>query len=190
MSDPAHVLVLGHSFIARLEKFIQASPSRDNFGFSNDVVHLVGIPGANIARLVSRFHRYASSSYKLVCLQCGGNDLSRPNFQPNQVVAAIIDFVHSLLRCGVQKIAVCQLFRRERTRRHKGDVPISVYNARVAETNDLLARSLEIPGVVFWKHTREIWNENELLCQDGVHFHNMKPYYRSIKGCILYSLKR
>ncbi|OWF49199.1 hypothetical protein KP79_PYT20610 [Mizuhopecten yessoensis] len=184
------VLVLGHSFITRLSRYANELPSRANLGLHHDVVEYHGFPGAGINRIYREFsRRFRGSGFDVVCLQCGGNDLSCPSADPDTVVQEICTFVDWLVQsCGVQTVAVCKLFFRASTQAHKGDVSVHVYNERVSRVNTFLAQRLCCPQTIFWDHRRSIWDVFSLLNADGVHLRDQKPYYRSIKSCVLFAL--
>ncbi|XP_069110315.1 uncharacterized protein [Argopecten irradians] len=141
MASRRNVLVLGHSFISRLSRYVNELPSRSNLGLQYDSVRFTGLPGGSINRIVREFSRsYRESHFDLVCLQCGGNDLSSPSADPESVVRELCAFVDWLLDIGgVRKVAVCKLFFRASTRTRKGDVSVEVYNDRVSQVNSLLA---------------------------------------------------
>lgn len=186
-------LVLGHSFIARLERYALDLHGQANLGLDRDYVTFHGLPGAQICRIRSALKRiFAGNRYDAVCLQIGGNDLSSHSANADRVADGIIELATCLLaRFGVRVVYVCALFERAKTRLHKGDVSVAIYNERVARVNALLSSRLHAePFIVFWSHCRSIWNEHALLSADGVHFKHMKPYHRSIKSCVLNALSR
>lgn len=190
MASRRNVLVLGHSFISRLSRYVNELPSRSNLGLQYDSVRFTGLPGGSINRIVREFSRsYRESHFDLVCLQCGGNDLSSPSADPESVVRELCAFVDWLLDIGgVRKVAVCKLFFRASTRTRKGDVSVEVYNDRVSQVNSLLAERLCMPRAILWDHRRSIWNVFPLLHTDGVHLRDQKPYFRSIKSCVIFAL--
>ena len=43
-------------------------------------------------------------------------------------------------------------------------------------------------AATWWSHGRHLWELGQLYGKDGVHFANMKPYYKSVRGCVLKSV--
>ena len=86
-------------------------------------------------------------------------------------------------------VVVLSLLPRLSTRLYKGDVSVAVYNERVVEINTMLKERM--CGEQFcklWKHER-LTNISQLYAQDGVHFLQQKPYYKSVRGVVLYGLR-
>lgn len=186
------VLLWGHSFIRRLGQYVSDEPSRGNFGLQSDCVSFLGYPGGTIDRLLSHLRSDIFSRRPcVVCLQIGGNDLSSPIMTPSILLSKFKTLIDRLLNTDfVQFVVICELFPRNRTRLNRGDVSVSVYNERVAEMNSLLASELEVrPRCKFWRHGR-LSNSVRYYGNDGVHFANQHPYYKSIRGCILFSLSQ
>ena len=130
-------LVLGHSFICRLNEY-NLNKGINNFGLMNNEIHLKGIPGGTVNTILSNLHRILSRNgqYSVVCLQIGGNDHTR------EYTRVVFQSILSLLQIlkssyNIPNAYVCQLFKRAKTRKHKNDVPIEVYNKRVEEINEL-----------------------------------------------------
>lgn len=187
-SNGRHVLVLGHSLISRLRDFTNDNIRMNNFGFVEDSVCLVGFSGGTLDVLNSQLRHILTSDtkYYAICLQIGGNDLSRPENTVVKVHQSILRLIHLLKNMYlIRNIFICQLFKRSKTRKYKNDVSVEEYNIRVEQLNDLL---INTNNIQFWKHDAYIWNPFELYGSDGVHFKNMKPYYKSMKGCVLNSL--
>ena len=129
----------------------------------------------------------------MTCLQVAVNDLSQPKNHPGLVVLNLCRLIDILRgQYHVRRIVVCKFVQRAKTRRHNGDVSVFVYNNRVRTTNALLEK--EFSGrqdVLLWYHDKytSIWNELALYIKDGVHFSDDRPYYKSLKGCVLFGLR-
>lgn len=182
-------VVLGHSLVSHLSRHVNSTGALKNFGLKQDEVFCRGISGA----LVPTIRRALPSLLRniqpnVVCLQIGGNDLSHPAASAISVVDNILLLVHYLLQnTSITHVNICQLLPRARTRKHKGDVTVQLYNERVAEANALLSNRVHSNvSVTFWSHHRDMWNPLELYGPDGVHFAKIKPFYRSIRGCVLH----
>ncbi|OWF43151.1 hypothetical protein KP79_PYT14829 [Mizuhopecten yessoensis] len=186
------VLVLGHSFISRLEQYVRKDERCWNVGLRSDMINMTGFPGGTTSNLINRLQRGdIMAGKRTVCLQIGGNCLSRPENTPDVVVRNIANLVGILeTEYGVQCVVVSELFRRLKTRQHKKDVCVDIYNTRITQTNSLLRDVIsQLPGCGFWTHGAHIWNEFELYGADGVHFKDMKPYFKYMKGCVLLALR-
>ena len=188
---PRRVMVVGHSLISRLGQYASASTDRHSFGLTFDDVKFFGIPGGSVFDITKKITTNLQCfTPDVVCCQIGGNDLSHPGAKVEVVVDRIGVTVNDFLRnVHVKHVSVCELFVRAKTRAFKGDVSIDVYNDRVRKVNSLLQAELCSDEVTFWSHSREIWDVRQLYAQDGVHFTNNKPFYRSMKGCVIQALK-
>ena len=80
-SSPPSVLVLGHSFIQRLQDDLRSHfdlRADDTFGLSDGAIaHLHGVGGLTVARLRRDLGIVSSLSPQLVILEIGTNDLAR-----------------------------------------------------------------------------------------------------------------
>lgn len=185
------VLVWGHSLIRRLEEYCDGQAFAHNLGFRLDShrVHVVGYSGGTIDRLRRHIDDVYFYRPDLICLQIAGNDLSRPDQTPDVVLTNLTALVEQLFGARfVKYVVVLELFPRQKTRLHKGDVVISVYNTRVAEVNSKLRDTLT--GSVFckfWRHDR-MTDLNNLYDSDGVHFVAQHPYFKSVRG-VLFGIK-
>jgi len=124
------VLIVGHSFIRRLERHVRRSGgARRLDGY---YIEFLGLPGADVGRLHGYIRRYQDlSRIRAVYLEIGSNDLS--TLRPvDDVVDDIIRFAHYLIRYGVRRVVIGEiLFRTERLRYW---MPISVSQYNYAET--------------------------------------------------------
>ncbi|OWF36456.1 hypothetical protein KP79_PYT06021 [Mizuhopecten yessoensis] len=186
------VLVWGHSLIRRMGQYCDEQTSTTNLGFRQDShsIQMVGYSGGTIdtlRRYMGDIHFYRPD---VICLQIAGNDLSRPELTPDVVFKNFTSLIEQLFAAPfVQYVVVFELFTRLRTRSHRGDVDIHVYNQRVKELNSRLSSALD--GSVFckfWRHDR-MADLTRLYDSDGVHFKRQHPYFKSVRGGVLFGLK-
>lgn len=189
---PKSVLIWGHSLIRRLAKFCDEKPTTVNLGFRPDShqIHMVGYSGGTLDTLHSHMDDIYYFRPDVVCLQIAGNDISRPDMTPEVVFDKFSTFVEQLFTAPfVRYVVVLELFPRLRTRSHKGDVDIDTYNQRVKDINNRLQTLLA--GSVFckfWSHERMTDLVN-LYDHDGVHFKRQQPYFKSVRGGVLFGIK-
>ena len=192
--EPPVVLVLGHSFISRLNHFISRDPSKDNLAlektsvlsFMFDVGH-DNQPG-NIFSASSQLDLVWELSPDAVVLDIGSNDLCDRWSTPETTMAAIVDLALRITRIpSVRHVLVCEIIPRLFLPKWKPN-----YNAHVHETNRLLATVLEgLPNVHFWRHRSFSQIPRKLFLQDGFHLNDvgMLRYYRTIRGAVMKAYK-
>ena len=143
--EPPVVLVLGHSYISRLNHFISRDPARDNLAlekssvlsFMFDVGH-DNQPG-NVFSASSQLDLVWELSPDAVVLDLGSNDLCSSGSTPETTMTAIVDLALRITRIpSVRHVLVCEIIPRLFVPKWKPN-----YNAHVHETNSLLAKSLQ-----------------------------------------------
>lgn len=192
--EPPVVLVLGHSYISRLNHFISRDPTRDNLAlekssvlsFMFDVGH-DNQPG-NVFSASSQLDLVWELSPDAVVLDLGSNDLCNSGSTPETTTMAIIDLALRISRIpGVRHVLTCEIIPRLFVPKWKPH-----YNAHVHETNRLLAKSLEcLPNVHFWRHRSFSTIPRKFFSQDGKHLNEagMLRYYRTIRGAVMKAYK-
>lgn len=184
---PVHVIVLGHSFVSRFQRFCDER-SINHLGLDPSYfnVEYVGFGGLSL-RQRRRLHSYDQTKLKkadLVILDIGSNDLSSASYLPEQFALDLVSYASFLIiGLGISKVAILQQIRRER-------LPFQDYNDHIVRSNvamDTLIKTTQLP-VVFWKH-RGMWNCGQsVLCPDGVHLSNdigYPKYLRSLRDCVI-----
>ena len=181
------VLVLGHSYIRRLEDFTYESKQSDvtpNFDMHERQVEVdfYGIGGSTVPGITQYLHGIAGNKrYVGAMLQLGGNDLRR--YSDHKQIASSLVTIGKYLQSayGIPKVAICQLLRRTRVRYPE-------YNVQVGQVNDAIEEKVkDCVGLSLWKH-RGFWNSVvNLQDEDGVHLngYGLYKYYKSIKGALL-----
>ena len=167
MGEP-RVLILGHSFIRRLNSFITDSTQLDHRFMIHEAAQFKwhGVGGRTVEKTIRcDLHVVESFAPHIVILQLGTNDLS--HLDPLVAASAIEDLVGIL---------------------YEND---AAFNARVKALTKYLKVLLEpIPYCFFWGH-RGFWNTSQrYFARDGVHLNKRGhyKYYRSLRGAVLKSL--
>ena len=192
---PRRVLILGHSYVRRLEEFINHSNSSHinrNFTFEDSQFQIFfsGYGGAGIARIhevwSENLHKFRPHA---VILQIGSNDIGR-GFNLTKVPALCSRIISLAQRIqnsySVEKVLISQLFFRNRAR-------CPIFNECTQAVNyELQARLVNSHTIAVWKH-RNFWKPEvraRIENRDQIHFNdegNLK-YYNSLKGAILHSV--
>jgi len=158
------VLVLGHSFVRRLQQHVQQKTSREP-RIGNFRVLFQSKGGADVSAIR---HLADGEQYRRVFavhIEAGSNDLAARRVDVDEVAAAIMRLSRWLLRQGVRKVVVGEIIYRTKNARPM-PVTIKVYNDRVNSVNGLLQRAcVEQDNVEFRSHRRL----RAEICQDGVH---------------------
>ena len=183
------VLVLGHSFVWRLEHFSQ-SEDWLNLGFDVTDIDLrfIGIGGGTIRRgpkcIVNRDHLDAINVVQphAVYLQIGGNDLSNKNCNPLSLLKDIMAYAEFLIQgYGVRHVIIGQLLPRFSQR-----CP-SDYNQKVFSVNTDLVRLCSLSDSVSFWHHRGFGKDTKMLIDgDGVHLNRkgLLKYAKSVRASI------
>ena len=180
------VLILGHSFIRRLQKFIEHHIGHLDLSLQITApadITWHGIGGRTVAKTIKfDLHVVRSTRPDIVIVQLGTNDL--PFQSPLQVGSELEDFVRLLHDSyGVKFVCVRQTIRQR---------SFTAFNKNV----DLLTRYLRvvlepIPYAIYWGH-RGFWKaRHNFYAADGVHLNSMGLYklYRSFRGAVLKSMR-
>ncbi len=185
------VLILGHSFVARLKGDLAAgfdSRADPNFNLNGTAfVHMFGKGGRTVAKLRDQDLPVVTSlAPDVVILEIGTNDLSRLG---PEVVASEIEVLVSSLRekYSVRVIGVCQVIPRGES--YAG---FESFNDKVPVLNQCVCALLEdIDNVFCWYHKGFSNPSNAPLIHDGVHLDARGQYnlYRSYRGAILRALE-
>lgn len=120
----SHILVLGHSFIRRLQDAINSDSFPNlvtNFGLSQCEVHFVTMGGWTISDY-RRFVAQVQSAlprvrFQAAIIQLGGNDLCHVTCRPLELASKMEDFCQWLKNeLGIQSIHICDICSRPNPR--------------------------------------------------------------------------
>ena len=190
------MLVLGSSHVRRLSNSFEQVSLSGSFNIDGVKPFFRGI-GGRLARDIMSEDDFVVELLKpdFCFLVCGGNDLSDPTVSALEVANNIFDVVEWLHKTHhVTFIAVSQLFWRFAKPDPSKGRPLSpeVYNAKVAEVNSILEVSLLAGYSMLWRNKGLFANPSDFLTADQVHlnFVGNQRLYRSIRGAILFALRR
>ena len=187
------VLVLGHSFVSRLDAAFRRGNPRLIMDLWQFEVRMHGRGGATALDTLcydvlprdSVVQRFAPS---VVVLQVGGNCLCR--HEASEVGEHMMRLVRTLLGFAfVRRVVVLQIFPRRRTRY----ISAEVYEERREELNAFLAVRLSMPDLrrttLSWDHLRLKESPLAIFDRDGVHLSRtigMPKYWRVVRGAIIH----
>ena len=189
---PPRILVIGHSFVWRLNKFITEStrPCIDRHFCLTDAASISfhGIGGRTVDRLRdSDLHAVFSFKPTLLILEIGSNDLCDPNLAVPDLAANILRLIKTFhITYQVPYIIVSQVLRRRRP-----PIMTPSYNNRVPHLNNVLHNLLkQVPFATLWFHLDLIRATTNVFLPDGVHLNDNGNHllYHSYLKAILRTL--
>lgn len=188
---PHLVIIMGHSFIRRLQSFSEARPRSLNY--ENFKVQFWGRPSANLQNMYSMATAEAASlRNNCVILQIGGNDLNGEGVCPKQLANNICKLARDLTKDqGVRYVVISKLLYRKSSTKSRFTLREG-YNRYVDEVNDQLQFLCDFfPKLRYWKHKRMSEKWEEYLSKDGTHLNpkGLSRYFRSIKTAVLHGVK-
>ena len=178
-------LVVGHSFVSRLQQYVEGPHGRGKNWLFGLPVRFAGFSGADIGRLWMQARRADLRSVFVVHIEIGSNDLS--TLRPvDDIVHDIMSFVQWLLHeRGVRRVVVGEILHRTDRARPMA-VSLPSYNRRVEEAN----RKLDVfcsrsNNVKFKRHSR--LHGEDKISMDGVHLRRevQKQLWKNIRGNLL-----
>ena len=189
-----NVLVLGHSFVARLWNDIRFNhdPSHlhHNFGLAQATVRFLGFRSGVIQTLIEDVHdrlrqEMLQHSPSLVILQIGGNDIDRPDFDIEGYVRDVLYLIDLLQHHYlVLSVVVCEIFPRCSTRH----IPCHEYQEiKDRITLDLNSELSHTSNACLWRHREGLMTRDEYSLVDGVHLNQAgtRRFYRSLRGIVM-----
>lgn len=160
-----------------------------NLRLSDAKVSFFGVGGASVRgpkSIISKLHGWLSAStWKVVFLQLGNNDLCSPHCQPEQLSSDIVAPAKFILSgYSVQRVVIGQVH---------GRLACSYgFNEKVRNTNKLLRMAVADHSDVFFASIRGLTHPYSAhFSRDGVHFNTFgnKKYFNGVRGAILRALK-
>ena len=183
------VLILGHSFVHRLESFTfnNRNDGWYNLGFDGTQIQIefAGLGGGTLhpgpKSIQKEDFMHVVSEYKpeTIFIQIGGNDLEREQ-DPEKLARDIVSYCNYLITCyNVNHVIIGQLIPR-----FNGS---DDYNVKVRSVNSYLTTMVKtFQKISYWKH-RGVWKDTlSLLCRDRVHFNQegMLLYAKNIRAAV------
>lgn len=181
---PIAAVIMGHSFINHMARFIQASVDptiNTDFNLSRSAVNVIrsGRSGCTINKFrKTEFVKLRYYRPDILYLELGTNDLSSGR-TAEDIAADMVNLIQDIKRTfNPRHIVLGQVIFRD------GNPD---FNGKVNEYNALIKELLSaIPYATFWVHKR-LWNSTyPLLKADGVHPNQrgLLRLYKSIRGAI------
>lgn len=194
MEKRAKVLIIGHSFISRLERLLgQSELFPVDFNLAQCEIRCYGISGGRAESLLrDQDLQNCIFSFKpvVILLQLGGNDICYSSARPEKVACSIAELTEMLGKFeSLQVGVVCELFNRLRPR----NIPPQLYEERrkiIKNMLPMLLGDLNYKKILFWRHLRLMNSPLHVLGSDGVHLFAVghKKFYRSIRLAIMHAL--
>ena len=180
-----NVCLLGHSFIRRLDDFMDNSYNYYNLCLPESKFNIISRSkgGLTIRKLINErpeLFDFGNIRISIVYIQLGDNDLSRKSAE--KTATDLVSFANFLNEIAPVVIVGQLLFRN----------PVKVgelYNNKVVECNKLIETSIKNnPNILFWHH-RGFSKDLTHLHGDGTHLNDqgMLKYHRSIRSAILHA---
>ena len=193
MDNTANILILGHSFVRRLQTFLTEHHDRraaHNMNLPHENISFLGIGGRTVSKMLSfDLDKIKAFQPKVIILELGTNDLCVVGQRPESVGSDIEHLVQVLHdHCGAEFIMVCLVIYRSAIPPHVPD-----FSHKVDLLNKYLKVVLEpLPYAEAWIHRGLQSPSIAVLCRDGVHLNAAGNYalYRSYRGAILFALKK
>lgn len=194
VTSTPRVLILGHSFVRRMEEFIRKTAGEGNFALNFELaqqcnVSMLGIGGRTVDKMVRcDLHKIRNFAPDIVVLELGSNDLCDETTNEETValsIEAFVDMLHT--EVNVKFIMMCHIIT-------PANPPFEEYNDRVGNLNNELAKKAlaNTPFARMWRH-RGLSNPSiNIYLPDGIHLNDdgNKALYRSYRGAILLALKQ
>ena len=186
MSTDLNVLIIGHSHVYWLEKFVDASGLLANFEKREYKckISFLGIRGATVSPLrgVGVMARIRQHSPHIVLVMLGGNYIcSRSSCSPHLVASGLCLLATELLAIGVQQAGVCQIEHRGKWRH----CSVEEGTARADSVNVKLDAECQGSVSQFYWHHKSLWTSPvQVFRSDQVHYNDVGnlQLYRSIRG--------
>ena len=193
MDNTANILILGHSFVRRLQTFLTEHHDRraaHNMNLPHENISFLGIGGRTVSKMLSfDLDKIKAFQPKVIILELGTNDLCVVAQRPESVGSDIEHLVQVLHdHCGAEFIMVCLVNYRSAIAPHVPD-----FSHKVDLLNKYPKVVLEpLPYAEAWSHRGLQSPSIAVLCRDGVHLNAAGNYalYRSYRGAILFALKK
>ena len=194
---PAIVLIIGDSFIRRLESWEHTSYGHyHNLGLMFEVAHIhwFGLGGLTARRLRRDFMSAITEIRPdVVVLQLGSNDLCEQISSADWAAADLQFLVQNIHASGAMQVILCQTLNRNRAGMPDHIADPDDYNRMVASMNANNRNALANTSYARFWHHRGLWNNARMvISRDGVHLNRYGNclYFRNIRGAVLHGIRR
>lgn len=193
-SAPIKVMIWGHSFVRRLQQFIQLDPGRSNLSLTTDK-HLVFIRYRGGGRTIHAkwdYHFIRELQAEIVLIDIGTNDIDSQHVSPDVVAQQVFNIAKTLIYFyNVKRVILMEvLFRSEsgdfRPLHNKNFVSDAhQYNNKIKILINSQPQRDSAP-IVYLHHRGLVQDWCNYLI-DGVHLNpqGMLKYFNSIRRAIL-----
>ena len=197
---PASVMILGHSFVRRLEGFmLDHFGYNHNMGFSYNTAEVMfrGIGGRTVDKLESEdLPMIEHFRPDIVYLEMGTNDLANPSNRPEVIGSKLDDFANKCHAAGVGITILGQTIFRYPPNDERYTSKYTKFNKRVIDLNTYTSVVLD-PTIndqaMYWRHIG-LWNSKHpiIRIEDGVHLTDVGnyKYFKSVRGAIVHGLRK
>lgn len=188
-----HVLLVGHSYIRRLDENMRRTPGRQNLGYNTDriVIRCVGQGGAVLRPgdpercILSVLSTALVPHPNIVFLHIGENDVKQ--LSPPDISAAIIALTDYITAVCHPTVIICsELFPFPTLSTNPADV-VTAVNMRIQEAIQARNAVRGDTQIVYWRHEMGQWNPStDLYLPDRVHLNEtgMRRYWRSVRTAV------
>ena len=197
LSKPTKAVILGDSYINRLETFVLSGCPKSIMATKDMRIRFAGKPGGTVQSMQSDLiPQVLVFKPDIVFFHIGANDLSNSLMTPNKIAVHIISLAQYLLTVveSVQFVVIGGLIRRTRrnTKYFSPDLTLEDYNKKIIQTNVVLRTRIDASDfsqrIKFWAH-RGFSKEVDWLAKmgpDGAHLNEtgMKKFTCSIKTAL------
>ena len=192
----SHVLITGHSFVARLEQFIRKT-NRDNFEFNplRTQLDFCGRGGATISKLVGNglFGKLSKKTYDLVIFEISTCDIDNVSAYEPQLAHDLFRLARGCVNdFGVKSVLFCPVLPRRAVLFKANTAYFTVKAELFINTIKRLCSRIAVPNTRMYvlKHQRFTSMLPSLLCA-GVHLtlEGLQRYYFPLRRGIVAALK-
>ena len=184
-------LVLGDSFVNRLDKYIEQHQALSNMGLSLPTRDIVfhGQPGLLVDNLYHHLHVVRHLTPDIVLIHVGSNDLDNGTISSGSLVQSLKRFAQHIKSVfGVRMVIILEVFFRARVCRGPWS-SVSFLNNTIKQFNaqcKSLARTTTCP-FLFWHHPGMVLAWEQYISQDGVHLNKqgLTKYYKSVRSAVI-----
>ena len=202
MDGNSDLLILGHSFVRRLQEYVFRKDTSKVFGADLGIsvqfsdVFYRGVAGLTLDRLINELPLVRDLSPKAEIIDIGTNDLSNVGVDPVMLAKRIIDFAKLVAAVNsVAEVLVCQVLPRVLVRptgRTRFPTRVDFNDARFMVNRTLAALTADLPHIHYWRHRGMHANWQQYFDRFGVHLNDagMRKYVRSIRGAAMFAADR
>ena len=191
MDGNSDLLILGHSFVRRLQEYVFRRNDTNkvvgaDLGISEQFSNVFyrGIGGLTLDGLMLELPLVRDLAVRGVILDIGTNDLSASHVDPVNLAKRIVDFAKLVAAVdSVAEVVVCRP-----TGRSRFQTRADFNSARFVVNRTLDALTTYLLHVHYWRHRGMHANWPQYFDRFGVHLNDagMRKYVRSVRGAAMF----